>query len=219
MLEGVWKPGEGGRFVRNRKWIARDDPIRNAWPDVIEVEEGLPTTTVAQRLLDSQGDDAMAITSSDAPTVMDAQLQAPDVAGRVARPDSGVVDVLLPVVTTPAMSNPAVRRAFAVATDRQAYATAEEPPMTPSTSVLARVIPGRPVADPLGISPTGDPAAARAVLAGGRGDDAGAAPPGVCAVRGRDPGPDRAPTGLGAGRLRGDAWCRGRRGRRPSTSS
>jgi peptide/nickel transport system substrate-binding protein len=39
--------------------------------------------------------------------------------------------------------------------------------MTPSTSVLARVIPGRPVADPLGISPTGDPAAARAVLAGG----------------------------------------------------
>ena len=166
MLEGVWKPGEGGRFVRNRKWIARDDPVRNAWPDVIEVEEGLPTTTVAQRLLDSQGDDAMAITPSDAPTAMDRQLQAPAVAGRVARPDSGVVDVLLPVVTTPAMSNPAVRRAFAVATDRQAYATADGAPMTPSTSVLARVIPGRPVADPLGISPTGDPAAARAVLAG-----------------------------------------------------
>ena len=166
MLEGVWKPGEGGRFVRNRKWIARDDPVRNAWPDVIEVEEGLPTTTVAQRLLDSQGDDTMAITPSDAPTAMDPQLQAPDVAGRVARPDSGVVDVLLPVVTTPAMSNPAVRRAFAVATDRQAYATADGAPMTPSTSVLARVIPGRPVADPLGISPTGDPVAARAVLAG-----------------------------------------------------
>jgi peptide/nickel transport system substrate-binding protein len=166
MLEGIWKPGEGGRFVRNRKWIARDDPIRNAWPDVIEVEEGLPTTTVAQRLLDSQGDDTMAITPSDAPTVMDPQLQAPDVAGRVARPDSGVVDVLLPAVTTPAMSNPAVRRAFAVATDRQAYATADGAPMTPSTSVLARVIPGRPVADPLGISPTGDPVAAGAVLTG-----------------------------------------------------
>jgi peptide/nickel transport system substrate-binding protein len=166
MLEGVWKPGEGGRFVRNRKWLSRDDPIRNAWPDVIEVEEGLPTTTVAQRLLDSQGDDTMAITPSDAPTAMDGQLQAPDVAGRVARPDSGVVDVLLPVVTTPAMSNPSVRRAFAVATARQAYATADGAPMTPSTSVLARVIPGRPVTDPPGITPTGDPVAARAVLAG-----------------------------------------------------
>ena len=109
----------------------------------------------------------MAITPSDAPTAMDPQLRAPDVAGRVARPDSGVVDVLLPIVTTAAMSNPAVRRAFAVATDRQAYATADGAPMTPSASVLARVIPGRPVADPLGISPTGDPAAALAVLAGG----------------------------------------------------
>ncbi len=85
MLEGVWKPGEGGRFVRNRKWIARDDPVRNAWPDVIEVEEGLPTTTVAQRLLDSTGDDATAITFANAPTAMDAQLQAPAAAARTSR--------------------------------------------------------------------------------------------------------------------------------------
>jgi peptide/nickel transport system substrate-binding protein len=172
MLEGVWKPGEGGRFVRNRKWIARDDPVRNAWPDVIEVEEGLPTTTVAQRLLDSTGDDTTAITSADAPAAMNAQLQAPPVAGRVSRPDGGVVDVLLPNVGRPAMQNPAVRRAFAIATDRQTYAAADGAPMTPTTSVLARAIPGRPVADPIGITTRGDPAAARAVLA-----DAGVATP------------------------------------------
>jgi len=166
MLEGVWKPGEGGRFVRNRKWIARDDPVRNAWPDVIEVEEGLPTTTVAQRLLDSTGEDTTAITSADAPVAMNAQLQAPAVAGRVSRPDSGVVDVLLPNVGRPAMQNPAVRRAFAIATDRQAYASADGSPMTATTSVLARAIPGRPVADPIGISTAADPAAARAVLTG-----------------------------------------------------
>ncbi len=166
MLEGVWKPGEGGRFVRNRKWEARDDPIRNAWPDVIEVEEGLPTTTVAQRLLDSTGDDdATAITFANAPAAMDGQLEAPAVAARTSRPDSGVVDVLLPNVRTPAMSNPAVRRAFAIATSREAYASAEGSPMSPTTSVLARAIPGRPVADPLGITTAGDAAAAKAALA------------------------------------------------------
>jgi len=165
MLEGVWKPGEGGRFVRNRKWEPLDDPIRNAWPDVIEVEEGLPTTTVAQRLLDSKGDvDAAAITFANAPAVMDAQLQAPAAAARTSRPDSGVVDVLLPNVRTPAMSNPAVRRAFGVATSREAYASAEGSPMTPTTSVLARVIPGRHAADPPGITTAGDPAAAKAAL-------------------------------------------------------
>ena len=165
MLEGVWKPGEGGRFVRNRKWEPIDDPIRNAWPDVIDVEEGLPTTTVAQRLLDSKGDvDATAITFANAPAVMDAQLQAPAAAARTSRPDSGVVDVLLPNVRTPAMSNPAVRRAFGVATNREAYASAEGSPMTPTTSVLARVIPGRHAADPPGITTAGDPAAAKAAL-------------------------------------------------------
>ena len=168
MLEGVWKPGEGGRFVRNRKWIARDDPVRSAWPDVIEVEEGLSTTTVAQRLLDSRADDLTAITPSDAPVAMDGQLQTPDAARRVTRPDSGVVDVLLPNVSAPAMADPSVRRAFAMATDRQRYTVADGSPMTPTTSVLSRVLPGRRAADPVESPPTGNPAAARAVLAGAR---------------------------------------------------
>jgi peptide/nickel transport system substrate-binding protein len=166
MLEGVWKPGEGGRFVRNRKWVARDDPIRSAWPDVIEVEEGLPTTTVAQRLLDSRDDDAMAITLSDAPVAMDGQLRATDAARRVTRPDSGIVDVLLPNVSAPPMADPRVRRAFAMATDRQRYTAADGSAMTPTTSVLGRAVPGRRAADPFQASPTGNPAAAKAVLTG-----------------------------------------------------
>jgi peptide/nickel transport system substrate-binding protein len=162
MLEGVWKPGEGGRFVRNRKWVARDDPVRSAWPDVIEVEEGLPTTAVAQRLLDSRDEDTTAITLSDAPVAMDSQLRATDAARRVTRPDSGVVDVLLPNVSAPALADPAVRRAFAMATDRQRYTEADGSPMTPTTSVLGRAVPGRRTdAAP----PTGDPAAAKGVLA------------------------------------------------------
>ena len=64
------------------------------------------------------------------------------------------------------MQNPAVRRAFALATDREKYAAADGSPMTATTSVLARAIPGRPVADPIGISNAADPGAARAVLTG-----------------------------------------------------
>jgi peptide/nickel transport system substrate-binding protein len=166
MLEGVWKPGEGGRFVRNRKWVARDDPVRSAWPDVIEVEEGLPTTTVAQRLLDSRDHDTTAITLSDAPVAMDGQLRARDTARRVTRPDSGVLDVLLPNVTAGPMADPAVRRAFAMATDRQAYTEADGSPMTPATSVLGRAVPGRRASDPAVASPTGNPGAAKALLGG-----------------------------------------------------
>lgn len=170
MLEGLWKPGEGGRFVRNRKWVSRDDPIRLAWPDVIEVEEGLPTTTVVQRILDDQGTDRSAITWADAPAAMRSQLQLPQYASRVTRPDSGVVDVLLPNLASPAMANPAVRRAFTLATDREGYAAAEGSPMTATTSVLARNIPGRDEVGPPDIPVTkvpaaADPDAARALLA------------------------------------------------------
>jgi peptide/nickel transport system substrate-binding protein len=96
---------------------------------------------------------------------MDSQLQAPPVAARTSRPDSGVVDVLLPTVATGPMANPAVRRAFAMATNRQAYASAEGSPMSLTTSALARAVPGRPVADPIGMSAGGDPTAARTALA------------------------------------------------------
>jgi peptide/nickel transport system substrate-binding protein len=126
----------------------------------------LSSTTVAQRLLDSRDDDTTAITFSNAPVAMEAQLQAPDVPRRVTRPDSGVVDVLLPNVSAPAMANATVRRAFAMATDRQRYSEAEASPMTPTSSVLGRAVPGRSAGGAAEASPTGNPGAARALLAG-----------------------------------------------------
>ena len=165
MLEGVWRPGEGGRFVRNRKWFSFDDPVRLAWPDVIEVEEALPTTALVQRLIDDRGDDQTAITWTDAPGAMRDQLTAPALASRVTSPDSGAVDVLVPSASSPALADPQVRRAFALATDRTAYAAAVGTPMTPVTSALALNIPGRSDENPLGTPAAGDPDAARALLA------------------------------------------------------
>ncbi|MEP6631144.1 MAG: ABC transporter substrate-binding protein, partial [Lapillicoccus sp.] len=165
MLEGVWRPGEGGRFVRNRKWLSFDDPVRLAWPDVIEVEEALPTTALVQRIVDDRGDDQTAITWTDAPGAMRDQLTAPALAPRVTSPDSGAVDVLMPSATSPVLADPQVRRAFALATDRTAYAAAVGTPMTPVTSTLALNIPGRSDENPLGTPAAGDPDAGRALLA------------------------------------------------------
>jgi peptide/nickel transport system substrate-binding protein len=165
MLEGVWRPGEGGRFVRNRKWLGFDDPVRLAWPDVIEVEEALPTTALVQRLIDDRGDDQTAITWTDAPAAMRDQLTAPALASRVTSPDSGAVDVLVPSASSPTLADPQVRRAFALATDRTAYAAAVGTPMTPVTSTLALNIPGRSDENPLGTAAAGDPDAGRALLA------------------------------------------------------
>jgi peptide/nickel transport system substrate-binding protein len=95
---------------------------------------------------------------------MDGQLRARDTARRVTRPDSGVLDVLLPNVTAGPMADPAVRRAFAMATDRRGYTEADGSAMTPTTSVLGRAIPGRRAGDPAVASPTGNPGAARALL-------------------------------------------------------
>jgi len=53
-----------------------------------------------------------------------------------------------------------------VAPDRQRYTAADGSPMTPTTSVLSRAVPGRRAAGPVEASPTGNPAAAKAVLAG-----------------------------------------------------
>ena len=38
-LEQPWVVGKGGTFVRNEHWDPRTDPIREAYPDRIEVDD------------------------------------------------------------------------------------------------------------------------------------------------------------------------------------
>ncbi len=63
------------------------------------------------------------------------------------------------------MSKPEVRRALALATDREGFAAAYgSTVMTPAYAALAASIPGRPTQRPPDASPTGDPVAARSAL-------------------------------------------------------
>jgi len=168
MLEGVWEPGNGGRFVRNRSWLTRDDPIRLGFPEVIDVREGIETTTAIQRIIDDKGQDRYAVTYADAPPALQSQLLASkDLLTRVTNPDGPSVEYLVPNFRSPVMSNPAVRQAFAMSTNRDAFTSAYGGPsaMTPTYSVMARNLPGYKVFNPFGVPTSGDVAAAKDVLA------------------------------------------------------
>lgn len=167
MLEGVWEPGRGGRFVRNRNWVALEDPIRLAFPEVIDVREGLATTTAIQRIIDDRGGDRRAVTLADAPPALQTELLGnQELRTRVTNPDAPTVEYLAPNVRSPVMSNPAVRQAFAMATNRDAFAAAYGglSAMTPTYAVMARNLPGHKEFNPYGVPTSGDVAAARAVL-------------------------------------------------------
>lgn len=164
MLEGVWHPGEGGRFVRNRKWVGRDDPVRLAWPDVIEVEVLPAGTSVVQQIVDDTGDAHTAVTWVEVPPAVYPQLEEPSLTARTTRPDSGEVDALLPNPASPVGSNPQVRRALALSTDRQAYVAADGSAMQPVTSALPRSVPGRAEDGSVDVPTSPDAAAAKSVL-------------------------------------------------------
>lgn len=167
MLEGVWEPGNGGRFVRNRNWLLLDDPVRLAFPEVIDVREGIKTTTAIQRIIDDKGQDRYAVTDADAPPALQSQLLASkDLMTRVTNPDGPAVEYLAPNLRSPVMSNPAVRQAFAMSTNRDAFSAAYGGPtaMTPTYSVLARNLPGHQDVNPFGVPTSGDVAAAKDVL-------------------------------------------------------
>ena len=61
MLEGAFDKDKGGKFVRNPNWSESTDPIRKAYPDVIQYVNGVQTETIYQRLIADQGDDKTAI--------------------------------------------------------------------------------------------------------------------------------------------------------------
>lgn len=166
-LEGAWKPGVGGTFVRNEHWDPKTDPVRKAYPDRIRVESGLDETHVIQRLLNQEDDDAYAVTWVQAsPTLANQAASSPGLRARTTYPWTGEVDYLALNMRSKVMSKPAVRQAFALATNRATFVSANggEGAGEASWSVLS------PVVSRLGTQPAdsppvqGDPEAARAVL-------------------------------------------------------
>lgn len=123
MLQGTWTKGKGGTFVRNKNWDAKTDTVRKALPDSIVFTEGLTTEVIAQRLISDQGNDKFAVTDRQVPPAFQPQvLSNAQLKPRFENVDAPFVDYLTPNFKT--LTNPLVRQALAVATDKTGYITA-----------------------------------------------------------------------------------------------
>ena len=120
-LDGTWTKGTGGTYVRNENWDAKTDTVRQALPDKIVFTEGLTNEIINQRLIADSGNDQMAVTDRVVPAAMYGDVTGP-VADRAVQVESPYVNYLLPNFKK--MTNPKVRAALALATDRAAYAAA-----------------------------------------------------------------------------------------------
>ncbi len=164
-FSGAWTPGSGGTLVRNEGWDPASDPIRAAHPDTVTVSTGLDEGQVIARLLNGQGDDARAVSWVAASPTLRNQA-TPALAARMTTPFTGNVDYLALNHRSGVMADPAVRAAFALATNRSTYLAAigGEPAGEPTWSVLPPVVSDTGLTPPAGQSVDGDPVAARALL-------------------------------------------------------
>lgn len=167
-LESAWRPSAGGTFVRNPHWKRASDPLRKALPNEVRYVEGMETQTVVQQIMADGHDGASAISLGSAPPAMQQQIESSDdLRGRSVNPGTGLVDYIAPNLKSPAMAKPEVRKALALATNRDAYVTAlgGSTAATPAYSLLPKGLLAHKDTDVLGSGTAGDPAAAAALLA------------------------------------------------------
>jgi peptide/nickel transport system substrate-binding protein len=165
MLQGTWQEGKGGTFVRNPNYDPKTDntSIRRALPDKIVWQEGLTEETIFDRLLKNQGPDQFAVTDRSAPPAY--QTRVVQQKSRMTNPDTPFVDYLLPNFKK--VTNPLVRQALAVATDKTSWITAYGGPALakPANSIILPTVTGyKDFGNVFGAPDNGDPNKAKQLL-------------------------------------------------------
>ena len=153
--------------MRNPNWDEASDQVRKAYPDKIVDLEGIQTETVVQRIMADSGNDKIAVTQGTAPPALQAQIQSnPQVKARSTNPAAPYVDYLVPNFTSKVMANDKARMAFAMATDKDAYITAQGGPTAadPTNAMINKALAGYKQFDTTGVPSAGDPAKAKALL-------------------------------------------------------
>lgn len=156
-------------LVRNPNWS--DDTLRPALPDKFVVTMGIAPATVSSRLVANQGPDQSAVSidnSSDLESADVAKLRQSGVKDRFV--NGAGPCVFYDFFNTETIKDPDVRHAMAMAINRQAVITAMKGPLFGSTpdNYFSTSVRGYAPA-PLGLKPTGDQAAAKALLQGKSG--------------------------------------------------
>lgn len=164
MLQGTFSADTGGTFVRNPNWSGSEDTLRKAYPDKIVQSLGIQGEQQYQRLIADSGADKSAITFSSAPASLLSQVVAQG--SRVSNPVAPYVDYLTPNYQSKAMSQMAVRKAFAQATNRSAYIQANggSQIMTPTNAICNKALPCYQDSNPFNVPDNGDPTGALATL-------------------------------------------------------
>jgi len=167
MLKGAWRVGKGATFVRNPAWRQASDPIRKAHPAEMVYQEGVPVETVLSRIMTNAGSDSLAVTADSAPQVLQNDiLSNPSITARSSNPRAPFVDYLLPNFSRPTMSNPEVRQALAMSTNRAAYTTAlgGASAAEPTYAMINKSLPAYRAFNPLNVPLRGDVARAHTLL-------------------------------------------------------
>ncbi len=167
MLKGTWEAGAGGTFVRNPHWNRASDPVRRAHPDEITYQEGLDTQAVAQQVMADGDTGRLSVSLGSAPPAIQQHITAVEtLEERSVNPRTGVIDYLAPNTKHGVFTDEKVRRALAVATNRDAYVTAigGATAADPAISLIPKSLPAAHAQDPLGVGTKGDPARAKALL-------------------------------------------------------
>jgi peptide/nickel transport system substrate-binding protein len=164
-LAGTWTKGQGGTFVRNPNWSARTDTIRKAFPDRIVITEGLTDVAIAQRLISDELNDKFAVTDRSIPPALRPNVNAnPAMKPRSENVQSPFVDYLVPNFTR--MTNPLVRQALALSTDKSGWVAANGGPEAgkPTQSVISPSVPGGKAFNAFNAPDSGDPSRSKALL-------------------------------------------------------
>jgi peptide/nickel transport system substrate-binding protein len=143
-LDGAWKSGKGGTFIRNAEYDAKTDSpeIRKALPEKIVFSEGNQDEAVYDRLFADAGNDKFAVTDRRVPPSYYSQLA--DAGKRYTQVASPYTDYVLPNFNSPVFKNKDVRQALNLATDRTAWINAGGGPKAflPAYSIVNPAVPG-----------------------------------------------------------------------------
>ena len=167
-LQGSWTQGQGGTFVRNPSWNASADTIRKAFPDKIQFIEGLSDVTIAQRLISAEGNDQFAVTDRSIPPTLRPNVNVnPAMRTRSENVDSPFVDYLVPNFKK--MTNPLVRQALALSTNKSGWVAANGGTVAgkAAQSIISASLPGYTPSNVFNAPDSGDPSRSKALLAQG----------------------------------------------------
>ena len=164
-LAGTWTKGQGGVFVRNPNWSAGTDTIRRAFPDKIVFTEGLSDVVIAQRLISDELTDQSAVTDRSIPAVLRPNVNVnPAMSTRSENVQTPFVDYLVPNFTK--LTNPLVRQALAMSTDKNGWVAANGGTAAgkPAQSIISPAVPGYKAFNAFNAPDAGDPSKSRSLL-------------------------------------------------------